>query len=183
MNAGLEKFKKATEDRKFMSMYYMDITKTKRFEKALKNGIKSSGKIRQQEFEDIIFSSWNTYLIDTGRAQPSEKLAADKESFRREVFSLLEDLKDIEFKVLDEAKGIGAIKFEDSYFEVKVTKHKKKAVEKLEIADKVNPFVAELGEKLSVRFSIVRLKNNALTIEVDNQQTTINFTKKRQKLL
>ncbi len=86
MNAGLEKFKKATEDRKFMSMYYMDITKTKRFGKALKNGIKSSGKIRQQEFEDIIFSSWNTYLIDTGRAQPSEKLAADKESFRREVF-------------------------------------------------------------------------------------------------
>lgn len=181
-NAGYAKMLRAKEDRKFMSMYYNAIISTKRFSNALTKGIKNSGKPRQQEYEDIIFSAWNDYLVESGRALPSEKAIADKESLRREVFDILSKLGGIEFNVIDLVKNVGAVKFEDVFYEVSLTKHKKPVVQKLEIASKLNSYIEEFAEELSKHHSLIRVKNNAITVESDGNQTTINFTRKKKKL-
>lgn len=181
-NAGYAKILRAKEDRKFMSMYYNAIISTKRFSNALTKGIKNSGEPRQQEYEDIIFSAWNDYLVESGRALPSEKAIADKEGLRREVFDILSKLGGIEFNVIDLVKNVGAVKFGDVFYEVSLTKHKKPAVQKLEIASKLNSYIEEFAEELSKHHSLIRVKNNAITVENDGSQTTINFTRKKKKL-
>lgn len=182
LTKGYEKFSKATEDRKFMSMYYHNIVATKRFSNALKNGIKSRGVTRQQEFEDIIMSTWNDYLVDTGRALPSEKAISDKEGLKREVFSFLSEVDEIEFRVDQEGGNKGAVKYGEIFYEVSITKHKNPPVKDLEVAEKLNPFIENLSENLMERYSVVRIKNNAITIDVDGSQTTVNFTRKKVKL-
>lgn len=181
-NAGYVKMLKAKEDRKFMSMYYNAIISTKRFSNALTKGIVNSGKVRQQEYEDIIFGAWNDYLVESGRALPSEKVIADKEGLRREAFDILSKLDGIEFNVIDPVKNIGAVKFEDVFYEVSLTKHKKPAVQELEVANKLNSYIEEFAEKLSEHHSLIRIKNNAVTVDDDGSQTTVNFTRKKTKL-
>lgn len=180
-NAGYAKMLRAKEDRKFMSMYYNAIISTKRFSNALTKGIKNSGEPRQQEYEDIIFRAWNDYLVENGRALPSEKAIADKEGLRREVFDILSKLGGIEFDVIDLVKNVGAVKFDDVFYEVSLTKHKKPVVQKLEVANKLNSYIEEFAEELSKHHSLIRIKNNAITVD-DGGQTTINFTRKKKKL-
>lgn len=179
---GYDKIINAKEDRKFMSMYYLNITSSKRFSQALKNGIKNNGKPRQQEFEDIIFSTWNQYLVDSGRALPSEKAISEKEGLKREVFAFLLENNHIEFRVNSQNESKGALKFNDVFYEVSITKHKKPVVDKVEVGTKLNPFIEELSEALMEKYSVIRAKNNAITIDADGEQTTINFTRKKVKL-
>lgn len=175
---------KASEDRKFMTSYFTNIISSNRFKGILKKGVSNPGH-KRQEFENEIFATWGEYLIDTGRALPSEKSIADKWSVAREAFDVLSGIKDIEFKIIDSNKYVGAIREKDVDYEVSVTRHTKPVVEpgKIEVAQNLKDFISVLGDGLSNSYSVVRIKNNMVTVEDDNKnQTTVKITRKKVKL-
>lgn len=179
---GREVFVRAKEDRKFMTMYFNDITSSKHFLSVLKNGIRPNGNSWQQEFEQEIFETWNNYLVEAGRAEPAEVAIADKTSFIRKVFGFLEEDDSIDFRIIDHKKNIGAVKLGEVFYQVGVVKHKKPAVNELEVGTKLNDFVQTLSEKLSEEYSLIRIKNNAITIDNNGEQTSVTIVKKKVKL-
>lgn len=175
-------FDKAPEDRKFMEMYYNGITNSSHFKKVLKSGVRSTGKLHQQEFESEIQKTWNLYLYETGRATPEEAAVLDKGSLFASVMSTLED-GDFETRVLDTAKSIGAIRYKDFDYEIRVTKHKKPQVSEVSVGKKLNDYINPLVERLSEEYSIMKVQNSIITMEDnDGNQTSVKFGKKKVKL-
>lgn len=184
IHPGYALFKKAKEDRRFMTLYYNEVTSTNHFNKVMKQGV-IKPKSNHQEFEGEIFDLWDQYLIDSGRATPQEKQIADKWSVARAAFDILSGLDLIEFKILDAKKYIGAIKEDGIYFQVTITRHNKPVVESgiVDVAANVKDYVRDFADKLSDLYSVVKIKNNQVTVEDDNQnQTSIKITRKKEVL-
>lgn len=177
-------FQQTTEDRKFMSMYYNSIIASRKFKENLKNGIKKPDP-KHQEFEYEIMKNWDDYLIEAGRATPTKQMTADKWGLANMAFGFLQEDEDIEFKLLDSQKRIAGIKDGDTFYEVKVTRHKSPQVAEGEVvvAKKLNPFVEKLAEKLEEQYPVVVVKNNQITVEDDNKvHTSVKITKKKSRL-
>lgn len=177
-------FSRSTEDLVFMSQYYNDVTSLRRFKQVLKKGLTNSGP-NHQEFETELFKSWNDYLVDVGRATPSAQKIADKWGIAAEVFNVLQDDKDIEFRIIDPDKRIGAIRFDGVFYEVSVTRHKKPLVDpgQVVIAKKLHDYISRLADAMSEQYQIVMIKNNQVTIE-DNEgtQTSVKIVRKKVNL-
>lgn len=183
MDNGIELFKRAKEDRRFMTMYYNAIINSDHFKKVLNKGVRPTGKPRQQEFETEIMKTWNAYLIEVGRATPEEVGLGIKHTLIGRTFNILQEDSSIEFQIIDEDKNIGAVKNGKTFYEVKAVKHKKPQVNDLEVGTKLNKFIENLSEKLSEEYNLIRIKNNAITIVTDeDKQVSVTIVRKKRNL-
>lgn len=182
---GYELFKNANNDRLFMSQYYHNIIGTKHFLDSVKEEkiLKPGKSVQEYDFE--ISKSWEAFLIETGRASATEKQIADKYSLASDAFAILADMDDVNFKILDQSKFIGAIKEESADFQVSVVKHRTPQVASgnVIVAKSLKDYIKDLAEGLEQNYAVVQIKNNLITVEDDNKnQSSIKITKKKSRL-
>ena len=182
---GYELFKNANSDRLFMSQYYHNIIGTKHFtDSVAQEKILKPGK-SVQEYDFEIAKSWDAFLIETGRASATEKQIADKYSLANDAFAILADMEDIDFKIINQSKYVGAIREEKADFEVNVVKHRTPQVASggVIVAKSLKDYIKDLAEGLEQNYAVVQIKNNLITVEDENKnQSSIKITRKKTRL-
>lgn len=178
-------FERAVEDRKFLSMYYDEISKTPKFLSAMKKGIRTRGS-KHQEYEVEVFNVFDSFLIEEGYATPSKQKVAGKWGVISVAFDILSTFEEdgFEFRVLDKNKHKGAIKTDKGFFEVSVVTHKKPVTDTVSIASNLLPYIEDLSEKIdSAGFNVILVKNNQVTVATEEgQQTSVKIVKKQKHL-
>lgn len=182
---GYELFKRANGDRLFMSKYYHNIIGTKHFKDNLSKEKISKPDKATQEFDFEINKSWDEFLIESGRATQTEKQVATKYSLAAEAFAILSDMENVNFKIINQTKFIGAVREDDKDYQVNVVQHKKPQVDpgQVAVAKNLKDYVQNLAEELENNYAVVLIKNNQITVEDDNgNQSSIKITKKTDRL-
>lgn len=184
---GSDLFSKAEGDRELMGLYFRKIASSNKLDRVIKNKeIPQSKKGKTQYFNDLVSSSLSEYMVVTGRdATTTSKIAEEKMGVARKLFGFLEELDSLEFKVLDDAKLIGAIKVDEDFYEIKFTKHRDSGDvnQKLNTVKNTKKHIEDIAEFLLESYNVVTIKNNQITLfdELDNKMS-VKITKKNKNL-